>query len=587
MNQSLNQQDPALPVMTMDILSNVLSHADSPGDLGKYLCTEIRELTGARCVVLAECLNAATEKAYRVISVNPQRRQAWTESSVSRRVFEMVSCLTAVKIWHAQESSGIAEVLLTEGFTVSLAMPLHVGTVRVGALLVFGLPDEAHLEGVVELLTMLSTIVALVLQNAFLYEQQEQTIRDRTARLRTAHEVLKEKTVELQQNRNTLAHIMDSVPQSIFWKDRDSVYLGCNQAFARAVGLDRPEEIVGKTDFDLPWLPEDTESYLTDDREVIDHRRPKRRIIEPVQQADGTRSWVETTKVPLINESDEVYGVLGVYEDITERKRAEELIIQTEKMLSVGGLAAGMAHEINNPLAGIVQNVQLIRSRLSQDLKKNRDAATACGIDLAALTTYLNERDIYDSIESIREAGQRAARIVNNMLSFSRKGDTHREFWDLRTLLDKTLELAASDYDLKKNYDFRRIEIERQYDPEIPLVLCEPSKIQQVFLNLLKNGAQAMALRDNASRFVLRMGLDEDMVRIEIKDNGPGMAETVRKRVFEPFFTTKEVNVGTGLGLSVSYFIITEDHGGALEVESTPGAGTVFTIRLPRGEDHD
>jgi len=189
-------------------------------------------------------------------------------------------------------------------------------------------------------------------------------------------------------------------------------------------------------------------------------------------------------------------------------------------------------------------------------------------------------------IESIMASGIRAAAIVENMLSFSRKGGYRFERENLVMLLDKTIELASNDYDLKKKFDFRGIQIHREYQTDMPLIPCEAAKIQQVFLNLLQNGAQAMAgfARDDEKRtprFVLRIGIEENSARIEIEDNGPGMDEPLRKRAFEPFFTTKEVGKGTGLGLSVSYFIITENHGGKMSVVSSAGNGAQFIIHLP------
>ncbi|MCP4695216.1 MAG: histidine kinase, partial [Desulfobacterales bacterium] len=185
-------------------------------------------------------------------------------------------------------------------------------------------------------------------------------------------------------------------------------------------------------------------------------------------------------------------------------------------------------------------------------------------------------------------SGKRAAKIVDNMLSFSRKSESAFAPHNLGLLLDQTLELAENDYDLKKKFDFRQIEIIREYALDMPETPCEASKIQQVFLNILKNGAQAMAedVLDaeyrGSPRFILRVFMDGDMSRVEIEDNGPGMDDATRKRVFEPFYTTKGIGVGTGLGLSVSYFIITENHNGSMAVESAPGKGARFIIRLPR-----
>ena len=139
--------------------------------------------------------------------------------------------------------------------------------------------------------------------------------------------------------------------------------------------------------------------------------------------------------------------------------------------------------------------------------------------------------------------------------------------------------------DMKKHYDFKQIHIVRAFDDTVPPVPCEASKLQQVFLNILKNGAEAMAdvvARKAQPTFTLRVNDDGLWVRVEIEDNGPGMDAKTRRRIFEPFFTTKPVGKGTGLGLSVSYFIITENHGGKMDVFSTDGEGTRFVIRLPK-----
>ena len=254
-------------------------------------------------------------------------------------------------------------------------------------------------------------------------------------------------------------------------------------------------------------------------------------------------------------------------------------------MMSVGGLAAGMAHEINNPLAGILQNMQVIRNRLDLTQPQNRLAANECGVDADGLACYLQTRRLLAMMETVSESGQRAANIVRNMLDFSRKSGSGFVPVDLAELLDKTLELAANDYDLKKKQDFRQISIHRDYAADLPRLPCDKGQIQQVILNLLKNGAQAMAVGEPETRrpprFDLRLYNIGQHLRMEIEDNGPGIPEEVRKRVFEPFFTTKEVGIGTGLGLSVAYFIVTETHHGRIWVEPAPNSGCRFVVELP------
>ncbi|MBI9099161.1 MAG: HAMP domain-containing protein, partial [Spirochaetaceae bacterium] len=278
-------------------------------------------------------------------------------------------------------------------------------------------------------------------------------------------------------------------------------------------------------------------------------------------------------------------GVVIVIQNVTEQILIEEVMVQSEKMLSVGGLAAGMAHEINNPLAGMIQTANVMSKRLDNKslISANIKAAEEAGITMEGLRKYIVSRGIPRMIESINMAGQQITEIVHNMLSFSRRDDNRRSSQNIEELIDKTLKLAETDYDMKKNYDFRQIKIIKEYEKNLPPIICENSKIQQVILNILRNGAQAMqSEKSDNHQFIVRIRSIEERNRItiEIEDNGPGMDEEVRKRVFEPFFTTKPIGIGTGLGLSVSYFIITDTHKGEMFVKSQKGAGTTFIINL-------
>jgi len=272
--------------------------------------------------------------------------------------------------------------------------------------------------------------------------------------------------------------------------------------------------------------------------------------------------------------------IFGVLQDITERRRMQEVMVQTEKMMSVGGLAAGMAHEINNPLSGILQNVQVLLRRMTQESAVNAEAARDVGCTFQTITDFMSNRGILEGLESIRESSVRAAAVVKSMLEFSRRSESGKTLASMNEVLDKALELCATDYDLKKKFDFRKIGIRREYAPGLPDVLCSKTQIQQVAMNLLGNAAHALKGTPSPLITVRTMQADT-MLRIEVEDNGPGMDEPTRRKIFEPFFTTKPVGEGTGLGLSVSYFIITNNHRGTIQVETEPGKGARFIISLP------
>jgi PAS domain S-box-containing protein len=271
-------------------------------------------------------------------------------------------------------------------------------------------------------------------------------------------------------------------------------------------------------------------------------------------------------------------------DDVTEKLKIDETLVQTEKMLSLGGLAAGMAHEINNPLGAIMQSTQNIQRRLTQILPRNQMIAQECHIDLQALEDYLKKQRIFEFLDGIMTSGERAAHIVGDMLSFARPANQEAKPIDLVGAMDAAVRLAEKDYNQRKSFDFREIEIRRSYSPDIGRVMAQKNQLEQVFLNLLINAAQALSLVTK-TRF---SPLIELIIRreganacIEVIDNGPGMDEATRKRVFEPFFTTKDEKTGTGLGLSVSYFIVCEQLGGQLSVESQLAQGSRFTIYLP------
>ena len=301
-----------------------------------------------------------------------------------------------------------------------------------------------------------------------------------------------------------------------------------------------------------------------------------------IHHADGSWRW-HTSRVNRHRDENGVQTVFGTAHDVTERLHFEELMTQTEKMTMISSMAAGMAHEINNPLGAILQHAQNIERRVSTNIPANVQAAAEVGVSLDLVHAYMQKRGIFDFIAHIHTAGIKASEIISNMLQFSRRSDAGAELVNLSALLDKVLVLAGTDYDMKKKYDFNRIELQRLYTPDLPPVLLSVAGMEQVLLNILKNAAQALAVGEPSRqpRITVRTRTSEGMAVIEVEDNGPGMDEKTRQRIFEPFYTTKEIGVGTGLGLSVAYEIITKGHHGMITVRSRAGEGSCFVIMLP------
>jgi PAS domain S-box-containing protein len=376
---------------------------------------------------------------------------------------------------------------------------------------------------------------------------------------------------------NYLNSIIDSMPSALIALDEQLYVTQWNQE-ASALSGTPLDEALNQPIF-LAFEP--LKPFLPQLKSTVEQHSVAK-IERVTWTKDDTALHYALTFYPLMGGAGR--GVVIRIDDITQRLSLEEMMVQSEKMLSVGGLAAGMAHEINNPLGAILHNVQNIRRRLSAELPKNLDAALEAGVELNAINRYLSTREVPQLLEGIQQAGARAAKIVTHMLSFSRRSKREMAPCDLPALIDQAVEIAGSDFDLAIGFDFKGQAIVRQFDPQLGPVPGTANELEQVLLNLLKNAAQAIHQRPEGSepgRITLRTRLNPPWAEIQVEDNGIGMSASVRKRTFEPFFTTKEIGQGTGLGLSVSYFIITNNHKGQMEVHSAVGQGTCFTLRLP------
>ena len=384
---------------------------------------------------------------------------------------------------------------------------------------------------------------------------------------------------EIEHLRNYLASIIDSISSVLIAVDKDCKVIQWNVAAQIETGINTRDAFQKKLTQVFPRLESEIEKINDAVRLGKESSQLKRMFIK-----NKAACYEDITIYPLI--AGEESGAVIRLDNVTEQVMISEMMIQSEKMLSLGGLAAGMAHEINNPLAGMMQTANVMLNRLgNQKIAANIQIAEELGTELAVISQYMQRRGVLKMLNNIIESGHRVAMIVENMLDFSRQNEAISGEQNIEKLLDKALELSMTDHNLKHNYDFKNIIISKEYQPDTPLIVCESGKIQQVFLNLLRNAAQAMQDADVENpRITFRVIYEEhlEQVVIEIEDNGPGISDDIKSRIFDPFFTTKSEGMGTGLGLSVSYFIISENHGGKLAVDSVIGKFSKFIITLPR-----
>jgi PAS domain S-box-containing protein len=385
-------------------------------------------------------------------------------------------------------------------------------------------------------------------------------IRDITERKQT-----EDRLCESESRYSTL---LENLPQKIFLKDKKSVYISCNKNYALDLGIS-PKEINGRTDYDF-YPKELAEKYRIDDKRVMEEGSYA--DIEEHYIQGGKQIWVHTVKTPVRDERGNTIGILGIFWDISDRKRAEEerhlleqQLRQAQKMEAVGQLAGGVAHDFNNILTGITGYSEL-------------------------LLMNLNDQDpLRHDVEEIKNAAERAASLTRQLLAFSRKQMLKMQPLDLNVVV------ANMDRMLKRIIG-EDIELVTIPGPGRATVKADLGQMEQVILNLAVNARDAMPQGGKLTIETAILDLDGSYaqqhlevqpgsyVMLAISDTGLGLDRETQARIFEPFFTTKEPGQGTGLGLSTVYGIIKQSRG-HIFVYSEPGQGTTFKIYLPRLED--
>ena len=418
--------------------------------------------------------------------------------------------------------------------------PIILGDRRVGALavrLLRPLGDEERM-----LLATLANLLAPELTHAERSRQLEVEVAARTA--------------EIERGRRFTEKIIDSLPLGLYVIDREYKIQSWNRKRETGMqGVSR-EEAIGKTIFQILHR-QPAEMLRREFDDVFTTGRMQEYQMESV--ASGEARTYRITKIPMRLGDGPVSHIITIGEDVTDWKEAQERFSQSEKLAAIGQLAAGVMHEINNPLATIAACAESLGYRID-DLEKS-------GVTLAPET--------HDFIEIIDKEVVRCKQIVDGLLDFSRPKQARKERVDVNDVVERTLFL------LKHHVRFKKLAVQTELDPAIGRVpQANLEQLVQVLMALLINAMDAMGERGTV-RIVSRQGPDaEHGAILEVIDTGHGIARGELAKIFEPFYTTKPQGQGTGLGLSICYGIV-QEHAGAIEVESVLGQGSTFRISLP------
>jgi PAS domain S-box-containing protein len=357
---------------------------------------------------------------------------------------------------------------------------------------------------------------------------------------------------KIQAERNLLQRLIDSVPDYIFVKDRQSRYILLNQAVAQIFNL--TDVSAGLGQLDDRFFPKDVaERYREEDRRVMESGIATYDREDTVVNAAGETRWCLTSKIPLRDAEGKIVGLIGLVRDVTEKRGLEHQFLRSQRLESIGMLAGGIAHDLNNVFAPIILGLDLLKEREGQD------------------------KEILDSISA---SSLRGAALVSQILSFARGMEGPRVSVSPWKLVQDVAKIARETFP-------RNIRVEVEGTADGWTLAGDPTQLHQVLMNLAVNARDAMLqggtlkLRlSNVSSDGLEMERVGEFVKIEIADTGVGIPAPIRERIFEPFFTTKEPGKGTGLGLSTVKTIV-KNHQGHLEMWSETGQGTQIFVYLP------
>lgn len=375
----------------------------------------------------------------------------------------------------------------------------------------------------IDLLHTITGYVSIALENARLYESLEARARD------------------YQALRDFSQNIIESINAGVLACNLEGAIEAWNSAMERLYGLSRSEAL-GRTLEAV--FPDDLRAELS---RVSDPHYTLNLYKFRLRNAEDRALIVNLSVVPLIGKDDQVIGRLLIFTDLTERVNLEDQLMQAEKLSSIGLLAAGIAHEVNTPLAVITSNAQMLMRQMEPDDPRSR------------------------TLDKIITQAFRASEIANNLLKFSRVGGSEFSDLDINRVISESLSLV------EPMLKVSRITVNSQLKGSLPAVNGNHGKLQQVFMNLIMNARDAMP---RGGELTIATEVEDSTVHVEVTDNGVGIPTEHLNKIFDPFFTTKATSRGTGLGLSVTYGIIRE-HSGSIEVDSVVGRGTTFRMDFP------
>ncbi|HEY7117570.1 MAG TPA: ATP-binding protein [Tepidisphaeraceae bacterium] len=400
--------------------------------------------------------------------------------------------------------------------------------------------------------------------------------------------------------------LVETLPQNIFRKDLQGRFTFANSRFLGEMRK-TADQVVGKTDFD--FFPKAlADRYRRDDQAVVRTGTPFETVEEHVTPT-GDKLYVQVIKTAVYDDRGQVIGTQGIFWDVTEKKRQEEILeeknrqleeaaraerearealehaqgqlVQSEKLAGLGQMVAGVAHEINNPLSFVGNNVAVMQRdvgaiRKLLELYKQADGNVPADVR-EQIKEFEDQIDLPYTMQNLeglfsrsRDGLRRIQQIVKDLRDFARLDESELEEVDVNAGIESTLNI------IQGHAKRRNVQLASELAP-LPRVTCYPAKVNQVVMNLVGNAIDAS--RDGGTVSV-RTRADDTHVTIEVADTGSGIPPAIRKKIFDPFFTTKPQGEGTGLGLSISYGIV-RDHGGEIEVDSEEGRGSTFRVKLP------